>query len=135
MTYYKSEWHRKITKWAVNFRTFPHANYNTNGALDRYHGTFKAKLKRDKANVQGRTISWLLVATMRLESFYWCTSGQKFQGRIRNHKIEELVQNTIHKTRAIPDCDIILMEHEGQKFARVKSVFTLGKEHIVANYD
>lgn len=106
-----------------------------NGALERYHGTFKAELKKDKAVVQGRTMTWLLNAMLRLENFYWCTSRVKWQGRIRNRKIEEQVWNTIHRARAIPDCDVILMQHEGQKIARVKSVSIAGKEHLVVNYD
>lgn len=77
----------------------------------------------------------LLVATLRLENFYWCTSGQIWQGKIQNCKIEEWVWNTIHKAKGIPDSDVILIEHEGQKIVRVKSVFTMGKEHLGENYD
>lgn len=50
-TYYKIEWHRKVCMWAMNFRNFPHANQNMNGALKRYHGMFKAEMKRGKAIV------------------------------------------------------------------------------------
>lgn len=135
VTYYRTKWLRKVCRWAINFRNFKHANQNMNGALERYHGIFKQEMKRDKVNIHRRSITWLLGSSLRLENNYWCTSNTKFQGRIRNHAIETLVWNSIHKARAIPNENVILMEHEGQKIVRVKSVSVEGKEHLVVNYN
>lgn len=104
---------RRSTDGLSTFAISPHANQNMNDALERNHGTFKSEMKKDKVNVQGRTIEWLLAATLRLENFYWCTSEMRWQGRIQNHKIEEQVWNTIHRARTIPDANVILMEHDG----------------------
>lgn len=74
-------------------------------------------MKRDRASVMGRTMTWLLAGSLKLENNYWCTSNQKCQGRIRNQKIEDLVWNCIHRARVIKDSDVNTFEFEDQLIA------------------
>ncbi|CAM6098660.1 unnamed protein product [Calypogeia fissa] len=109
--YYKTFWHTKITKWVVNLRRFKHANQNTNGAIERGHNTLKGHLRLEKTSKVGRKIVWLVEQLVhQLEHYYWCMSCMKWQGRVRNRKIEDIIWKAILKARTIPDQDVTFEE-------------------------
>lgn len=117
--YYEKYWHCKITKWVINFRQFNHANQNTNGAIERWHGTLKRYLREEKSTKVGRKVVWLLEQLVnQLEYHYWCMSCMKWQGRVRNRKIEDIIWKAILKARNISDADVKYEEDGTVAFVR-----------------
>lgn len=134
--YYQKEWHYKVIDWATQMRIYPHADQDTNGAIERYHGMFKQEMRKDKASVKGRKMIWLLGKTMAWENGLWSDSGKQWQGRIRNRSVETTVWNSILKARTVTDHMITLVDHPGgDRWAIVSSFRVPGLTYLIQNWD
>lgn len=111
--YFQKEWHKKVTGWATQIRTYPHADQNTNGSIERYHGMLKAFLRIDKPSCAGQNLRWLIGRTEIWEENLWANLGKQFQGHTRNKNVENLVWPTIHKAREITASMKSLMKGPG----------------------
>ncbi|CAM6089789.1 unnamed protein product [Calypogeia fissa] len=132
--YYETYWHSKITKWAVNFRKFNHANQTSNGAIERWHAILKLHLRHSKPSKVGRKVVWLVEQLVgELEHHYWCMSCLKWQGRVRNRKIEDIIWKAIVKARSIPTCDVKFGEDGNIAF--VRSQKKPEEWHVVEGYE
>ncbi|CAM6123367.1 unnamed protein product [Calypogeia fissa] len=132
--YYETYWHSKITKWEVNLHKFNHANQNSNGAIERWHAILKLHLRHLKPCKVGLKVVWLVEQLVgQLEHHYWCISCLKWQGRVRNCKIEDIIWKAIVKARSIPDADVTYGEDDNVAF--VRSQKKPDEWHIVEGYE
>lgn len=132
--YYNKEWHKKVPRWVKGYRKFRHSNQETNGAIERWHATLKLFLRKDKPYKIGRKVVWLVCQLVSdVENYFWTMDNLKWQGAVRNKKIEDIVWAAIHKARTIPDADV-RFEEDGD-IARVRSQTPPHEEwHALENY-
>ena len=64
-TYFEATWIPKIEMWVKGFKNMPHANEDTNAAVESYHANLKAILRTSRAKFDGRRMDWLVYHLIR----------------------------------------------------------------------
>jgi hypothetical protein len=104
-------------------RNLPHANQDTNGSIEAYHGLIKRRYLGAFKRLSGRRIDWLVhTLTGSVTNYYWYMQMMKNAGFIKNCKIEELIESSFEKARQIPDEYVIYDEDLTQGFIKVRSM-------------
>ena len=58
--------------WICASRILPHANQETNGSIESYHGILKSKFLCGRRTIFGRRIDWLIQKLVwSCQSYYW----------------------------------------------------------------
>eukprot|EP01018_Ginkgo_biloba_P022089 Gb_14053 [translate_table: standard] len=94
--------------WAKAYRDFPHANQETNSAIESYH-FFKIKYLCDRRRKSNSRMDWLIYTLLkRVELYYWNTQNIKDAGFSTNLKLEEMKETSWSRDYNIPDTDCSL---------------------------
>ncbi|KAL3696718.1 hypothetical protein R1sor_010794 [Riccia sorocarpa] len=134
--YYISNWHGRIQKWSKDFRNFRHNNQDTNGAIERWHRTFKSHLSAERNWKTGRRVSWLLhILTDDIEALYWCLAQLKVQGRMCNRIKGKYALTAIENARSIPDNMVTIEQLDERNCGFVRSVSNPDKVHEIVGFD
>ena len=102
--YFKEHWIPKLEMWVKGFRNMPHANQDTNAAVESYHANLKAILRASRQKFDGRRVDWLVYHLLRdVLIHYWYAVQCKLYGFIKNGKAEGIVASAVIRAEEIPD--------------------------------
>ncbi|KAL3679156.1 hypothetical protein R1sor_022112 [Riccia sorocarpa] len=137
ISYYRTHWHPRIGRWAKVYRQYQHSNQESQGAIERWHSTLKTYLRCSRRGKAGRKVFWLLqILTDTLETFFWCASELKRQGRLRNNIVGRLVLAAILKAKSIPDSSVLEQSNvDGKEVAWIRSVSDPSRIHEVVGWN
>ena len=95
-----------VGMWVKGCRDFPHANQETNNAVESYHGYLKSTFLCDKRKKCSRRMDWLFYTLLKnVEPCYRFKEILKKEGYYNNHKKEMQLESSMEKARRIPDSD------------------------------
>lgn len=107
--------------WIRASRLLPHANQETNGSIECYHGILKTRFLSGRRTIHGRRIDWLIQKLLcSCHSYYWYQNMLKDAGFKKNFNILGLVKSSLERAKKIPDHHVQFCG-EQNKNARVKS--------------
>lgn len=87
----------------------------------------------EKPFKKGLKVVWLVTQLIsELENFYWSLSCKKWQGAIRNKKIEDIVWAAIIEAKSIANEDVLFLED--MQVALVKSSTSANDTHVVEKF-
>ncbi|KAL3687890.1 hypothetical protein R1sor_014199 [Riccia sorocarpa] len=137
ISYYRTHWHPRIGRWAKMYRQYQHSNQESQGAIERWHSTLKTHLRCSRRGKAARKIFWLLqILTDTLETFFWCASELKRQGRLRNNIVGRLVLAAILKAKSIPDSSVLEQSNvDGKEVVWIRSVSDPSRIHEVVGWN
>lgn len=102
--YFETTWIPKIEMWVKGFRNMPHANQDTNAAVESYHANLKALLRMSRSKFDGRRVDWLIYHLLKdVLIHYWYAVQLKLYGFIKNGKAEGIVASAVIRAEEIPD--------------------------------
>ena len=102
--YFETHWIPKIEMWVKAFRNMPHANQDTNAAVESYHANLKAILRWSRQKFDGRRVDWLIYHLLKdVLIHYWYAVQCKLYGFIKNGKAEGIVASAVIRAEEIPD--------------------------------
>ncbi|MCO5557588.1 hypothetical protein L7F22_011154 [Adiantum nelumboides] len=135
--YFRTHWVTKVEMWARSVRLLPHANQDTNGAIESYHATLKSRFLCGKKYIWGRRIDWLLHKIMTsCLPYFWYVDEAKKGGFVRNKAVQKLIEHSIERAHSIQDGDVSFSHESSSVMARVKSQsFSKGVYYTVYNAD
>ncbi|KAG0600519.1 hypothetical protein M758_11G040500 [Ceratodon purpureus] len=82
----------------------PHANQDTNAAVESYHANLKAILRTSRQKFGGRRVDWLIYHLLKdVLTHYWYAVQCKLYGFIKNGKAEGIVASAVIRAQEIPD--------------------------------
>ena len=123
-TYFEKEWIWKIEMWVTGFRSIPHANQDTNAAVESYHANLKSILAMSRQKFTGRRVDWLIYHLVGdVLTHYWYAVQCKLYGFIKNGKAEGIVANAVLRARNIPDEDVLICEDQTVAFVASQTDF------------
>ena len=97
-----------IDSWVRASRTLPHANQDTNGSIEAYHGFLKKRFLGSFKRLNGRRIDWLIhILTSKVTPYYWYNHKMKNLGFIKNTNVMELIESAYEKAKLIPDENVL----------------------------
>eukprot|EP01018_Ginkgo_biloba_P029619 Gb_01440 [translate_table: standard] len=101
-------WKYLYDNWIANnkliYVDFPHANQETNSAIESYHGFLKTLCNRRRKS--SRCMDWLVYTLLKkVELYYWNNQNIKDAGFSTNFKLEELKETSWSRACNIPDSD------------------------------
>ncbi|KAL3701153.1 hypothetical protein R1sor_019175 [Riccia sorocarpa] len=136
-SYYRTHWHPRIDRWAKVYRQYQHNNQESQGGIERWHSTLKAHLRCSRRGKSGRKIFWLVrMLTETVETFFWCASELKRQGRLRNNIVGRLVLASIIKAKDMPDSNVLDQSTvDGKEVAWVRSGSDPSRIHEVVGWN
>eukprot|EP01018_Ginkgo_biloba_P037006 Gb_26335 [translate_table: standard] len=89
--------------WVKAYRDFPHANEETNSAIESYHGFLKTKYLCNRRRKSSHHMDWLIYTLLKkVELYYWNNQNIKDAGFSTNFKLEELKETSWSR-----DCNIL----------------------------
>ncbi|GLJ47194.1 hypothetical protein SUGI_0996270 [Cryptomeria japonica] len=107
--YFQKTWchdERRIAMWAKNFRSFPHANQETNASIESYHFHIKSHHLSDRAKKCTRRMDWLIYVLLhRVEPFYKNKRYLQLSGFLTNFKKERYYITALERLKKIPNAD------------------------------
>lgn len=122
MVYFEDTWMGKIEMWVTGNRNIPHANQDTNAAVENYHGNLKAILRTSRQRFGGRRCDWLIYnLTGDVFTHYWYAVQCKLYGFVKNGKAEGIVAGAVLRAREIPDSHVLIYPND-EDIALVVSV-------------
>jgi len=115
-------------------REFPHANQETNNAVESYHCYLKTNFLSDRRKKCARRMDWLLYMLLTsVEPCYRYKEILKEEGYLNNYRREKQVESSMDRARRIPDTDCC--PHESTPHAYwVRSQTNRDKEYLVKRY-
>ncbi|MCO5554535.1 hypothetical protein L7F22_008065 [Adiantum nelumboides] len=133
--YFKREWLPRIGMWIRASRMMKHANQDTNGSIESYHGLLKRKFLCDKRSIHGRRIDWLIKGLVgSCHSYFWYQEMLKDVGFKQNFRIMDVVKNSLARALEIPD-EYVRFHGDDHKHAKVLSLSKKLHFYIVLNAD
>ena len=109
--YFEKTWIPKLRMWVKGYRTVPHANQDTNAAVESYHNNLKSILRITRGGLEGRRIDWLIYHLAKdILTHYWYAVQCKLYGFIKNGKAEGMVASAVLRARDIPDAHVVFDE-------------------------
>ena len=122
--YFEKTWIPKIEMWVKGYRNIPHANQDTNTAVESYHANLKAILRSSRQKFDGRRVDWLVYHLVKdVLAHYWYAVQCKLYGFIKNEKAEEIIANAVIRALEIPDEYVLICEDEDVAFVASKTNF------------
>eukprot|EP01018_Ginkgo_biloba_P021693 Gb_02646 [translate_table: standard] len=123
--------------WAKAYRDFPHANQETNSAIESYHGFFKTKYLCDHRRKSSRCMDWLMHTLIKkVELYYWNNQNIKDVGFSTNFKLVELKETSWSRACNILHSDCNLHPTiQNAYWVRSQSMRTRSKRYIVRRSD
>ena len=117
-----------VEMWVRASRSLPHANQDTNGAIEAYHGVLEKHFLGAFKGLVGRRIDWLL-DTLTESCMPYCGYMQmrKDAGFVKNCSIEELVESCFETALEIPNDNVSFDDHQ----LGVVKVRSMSQEDIV----
>ena len=110
----------------------PHANQDTNAAVESYHANLKAILQTSRQKFDGRRVDWLIYHLLKdVLIHYWYAVQCKLFGFIKNGKAEGIVASAVIRAEEIPD-EHVLFDLD-QDLAYVASQTTCGTIWVVTS--
>ncbi|KAG0573812.1 hypothetical protein KC19_VG211300 [Ceratodon purpureus] len=89
----------------------PHANQDTNAAVESYHTNLKAILRTSRQKFGGRRVDWLIYHLLKdVLTHYWYAMQCKLYGFIKNGKAEGIVASAVIRDEEIPDEHVKISE-------------------------
>ena len=83
-----------VGMWVKGCRDFPHANQETNNAIESYHCYLKTKFLSDRRKKCSHRMDWLIyVLLINVEPFYRFKEILKREGYLNNYKKEKLLES------------------------------------------
>jgi hypothetical protein len=109
MVYFQQTWMKKPEMWVTGYRNVPHANQNTNAAIENYHGNLKTILSTSMQRYSGRRLDWLLHMLKKyVTTYYWYAVQCRIYGFVKNGKAEGIVASVVLCSLDISDGCIVL---------------------------
>jgi len=122
MAYFEQTWMKKIEMWVTGYRNIPHANQNTNAAIENYHGNLKAVLATSMQRYSGRRLDWLIHMLKKyVTTHYWYAVQCRIYGFVKNGKAEGIVAGAVLRSLEIPDSHVVLYPN-GEDLALCASI-------------
>ena len=95
-----------VGMWVKGSRYFPHANQETNNAVESYHCYLKTKFLFDRRKKCSLRMDWLIyVLLINVEPFYRFKEILKREGYLNNYKKEKLLESSSKRAKTIPNSD------------------------------
>ena len=96
LNYFEKTWMHKIEMWVRGYRNMPHANQDTNAAVESYHSNLKAILKSSRQKFGGWRVDWLIYHLLKdVLIHYWYAVQCKLYGFIKNGKAEGIMASAV----------------------------------------
>lgn len=110
--------------WVKGYKNIPHANQDTNAAVESYHANLKGILRSSRAKFDGRRVDWLVYHLVKdVLIHYWYAVQCKLYGFIKNGKAEGIVANAIIRAEEIPDEHVMICEEEDVAYVASQTNF------------
>ena len=123
-TYFEKTWIPKIEMWVKGYRNIPHANQDTNAAVESYHANLKAILRTSRQKFDGRRVDWLIYHLVKdVLTHYWYAVQCKLYGFIKNGKAEGIVASAVMRAAEIPDEHVRICEEEDVAYVASQTNF------------
>ena len=124
LNYFEKTWMHKIEMWVRGYRNMPHANQDTNAAVESYHSNLKAILKSSRQKFGGRRVDWLIYHLLKdVLIHYWYAVQCKLYGFIKNGKAEGIVANAVIRALDIPDEHVRISEEANVAYVASQTNF------------
>ena len=89
-----------VGMWVKGYRDFPHANQETNNAMESYHGYLKSAFLCDKQKKCSRRMDWKFYTLLKnVEPSYRFKAVLKKEGYYNNHKKEMQLESSMEKAK------------------------------------
>ncbi|MCO5587623.1 hypothetical protein L7F22_041572 [Adiantum nelumboides] len=135
INYFKHEWLPRLGMWIRASRMMEHANQETNGSIEAYHGILKSKFLCGRRTIHGRRVDWLIKRLLcSCHSYFWYQEMLKDAGFKRNFAIMDVVKNSLARALEIPD-EYVRFHGDDPKHAKVLSLSKQLHFYTVLNAD
>ena len=123
-----------LAMWAKNFRSFPHANQETNASIESYHSHIKSQHLSDRSRKCTRRMDWLIYTLLhRVEPFYKNKRYLQQSGFLTNFKKERYYITALERSKLIPDIDCYQDDQLPNTY-KVRSQTIPAKWYFVRNF-
>ena len=121
--------------WIRASRMMEHANQDTNGSIESYHGLLKSKFLCNRKTIHGRRIDWLIKGLVSsCHSYFWYQEMLKQAGFKQNFKVMDVLKNSLARAIEIPD-EYVKFHNDDPRSAKVLSMSKQNHRYKVLNAD